>query len=66
MDDATSLLTEDEVARRLGVSRRTLLRWRFAGDGPSYLRLGPKVIRYAEADVAAYIDARRRGAEARA
>ena len=40
-DEATPLLTETEVAKRLGVSRRTIQGWRTRGTGgPPYVKLG--------------------------
>ena len=39
------LMKQDEVARRLRVNRRTLSRWRSAGTGPEYLRVG-NAVRY--------------------
>lgn len=45
---ATTLLylTEAEVSARLGVSRASLSRWRRAGIGPAWCRLGPKRLGY--------------------
>lgn len=31
-------LSEEEVARRYGASRRSLARWRTTGDGPAFVR----------------------------
>jgi excisionase family DNA binding protein len=54
------LLTTRELAERLGLSPATVLRrWR-AGEIPGY-RLGSNVLRFAEADVDAYLLERRRG-----
>ena len=53
-------LTTRELADRLGVSTRTVERWRASGDGPPFLRLtrgGP--VRYPVADVEAWERARR-------
>jgi hypothetical protein len=38
-------LTVEEKAREIGV-RATLYRWRRAGTGPAWVRLGPKLVRY--------------------
>jgi predicted site-specific integrase-resolvase len=43
-------LTEKELAFRWKMSPRTLQRWRWAGSGPDYLKLGGKVV-YREDDV---------------
>jgi predicted DNA-binding transcriptional regulator AlpA len=39
-------LADTEVAALLKVDRATLRRWRERNTGPSYLRIGPKLIRY--------------------
>jgi predicted DNA-binding transcriptional regulator AlpA len=48
------LLTEEEVARRLRVTTRTLLRWRNTGDGPEFVRIGPRMLRYSEGAITAW------------
>lgn len=47
-------LAEDDVARRIGVSARTLVRWRTTGDGPAFVRLGARRIGYRAADIEAW------------
>jgi excisionase family DNA binding protein len=39
-------LTTAEAAEILGVSTRTLEKWRMEGGGPKYVRLSPRCIRY--------------------
>jgi hypothetical protein len=39
------LMTQRQLAARLNVSSRTLERWRAAGIGPEFIRLG-KLVRY--------------------
>lgn len=51
-------LSQDDVARRLGVSERTVMRWRSTGDGPPFVRLGARRIGYRLADVEAWAGAR--------
>jgi hypothetical protein len=53
-------LTQAELAARFRVSPRTLERWRWLKTGPTYVKLGGKVV-YALEDVEAY--ERRRRAE---
>ena len=53
-------LTQMELADRWRMSERTLERWRWRKTGPSYIKLGSKVV-YAITDVEAY--ERRRRAE---
>ena len=52
---APQLLTPPEVAKLLNVSVRTLERWRMTGEGPSYVRLSRKQIRYTEVAVVKFI-----------
>lgn len=55
-----TLLTTEEAAARLGVSVRTVKRWRsdVPLTGPPPIRIGNS-IRYAEADVTSYVLAQR-------
>ena len=52
------LLTLGEVARRLGVSPRSLSRLIASGELP-VVRLSARVVRIAPSDLASYIEARR-------
>lgn len=56
---ATRLLTQRQFAEMLGVTPRSLERWRETGDGPPFLRVGG-LVRYAPADVSAWLETRRR------
>ena len=47
----TSFLTELEAADYLGISKKTLQRWRFDHKGPAYAKLNNKLIRYRLADL---------------
>lgn len=51
---AGDLTDEATLALRLGVSRATLQSWRYAGRGPSYIKIG-RLIRYREADVERFL-----------
>ncbi len=53
-----AVMTTDEVARYLGINKKTLDRMRGRGDGPSYLRLTGKIIRYRRADIDNFIESR--------
>jgi hypothetical protein len=44
-------LTELEFSRRYRVPVRTAQRWRSTGDGPPFVRLGPRRIAYRLSDV---------------
>lgn len=46
-------LNQKELARRWGLSHRTLERWRGVGQGPQYLKLGGRVL-YRLADIEAF------------
>ena len=43
---ADAYLIEREFAARYHVPRRTAQRWRTTGDGPPFIRLGPRRIVY--------------------
>lgn len=53
------LRDEHETAPLLGVSVKTLRRWRWLGKGPRFLKIGAAV-RYADDDIIAYLDAAER------
>ncbi len=52
------VIPEPEAAKRLGVSPRTLQRWRENGDGPPFVVLGARRIGYRPADLDAWVEAR--------
>jgi len=58
-------LSEKLLARRWGLSHRTLERWRHDGNGPAYLKFGSRVV-YRIEDVEAFEAERRRTAGASA
>ena len=39
------LLTVEEAAERLKVSKHTLNRWRVTGEGPPFVKYGPRLVR---------------------
>ena len=43
-----------------GVATSTLAKWRIAGTGPRYSKLGPRLIVYDERDLDEWLDARKR------
>ena len=55
-------LSESELAEQLGLSTRTLLRWRLQGAGPAYVRIG-RSVRYSGAAVRAWMARGHHGAE---
>jgi predicted DNA-binding transcriptional regulator AlpA len=52
------LETADELAQKLGVTPRTLARWREAGCGPRYVRIGRHKIGYPSDEVERWLAAR--------
>jgi predicted DNA-binding transcriptional regulator AlpA len=57
------LLSQREVAVRLGVSARTVEGWRARGVGPPYLRLSARAVRYRSSDLEQWLARRRVGDE---
>ncbi len=55
----TYLINEHQVAARLGLKVATLRRWRWAGRGPPFFKIG-NAVRYAAEDIDAFIQAARR------
>ena len=60
LDRPHAILTTDEAAKQLRVSPKTMAYWRQTGDGPAFMRLGSRTVRYRADDLAAYMDGRRR------
>jgi predicted DNA-binding transcriptional regulator AlpA len=52
------LLTPDEAADRLGLSRGCLKGWRVRGCGPPFVALGKRRVRYREADLERFVESR--------
>jgi predicted site-specific integrase-resolvase len=58
METFPKLLTEREVADRLGIAVTTLRRWRWARRGPTWLKIG-SAVRYEPTDLERFIEAGR-------
>jgi predicted DNA-binding transcriptional regulator AlpA len=56
--EVESLLTESQAAQLVGLSARTLERFRIQGAGPKFLKLGRRVF-YAQTDLLTWLDSRR-------
>ena len=54
------LLTVAQVARRLGVTPHSLATRRYLGNGPPYIVVGPKLLRYDADALEAWLQARTR------
>jgi len=52
------MFTETEVAETLNCKVSTLRKWRLLGKGLTYRKFG-RLVRYSEADLAAYLEANR-------
>lgn len=55
---AARLLKPAEVAEQLGVTERTLERWRQTGDGPAFLKFSRQTIRYRQAELDQFVEAK--------
>jgi len=53
-----SLLDERQVARMIGMSIGSLRRWRLVGQGPPFIRVGRRGVRYKPEDLASWLDSR--------
>lgn len=52
------LLHESDAAKLLAVSPRTLRNWRCLGQGPRYVRISGRCIRYRQSDLLSFIEAK--------
>ncbi|NKY28531.1 helix-turn-helix transcriptional regulator [Nocardia gamkensis] len=61
MDASVRWYTTEEVARMLNVDASSLRRWRTARppQGPPFVQVSDRVVRYSSADVDAYLQIRR-------
>ena len=56
---AGSFVDTRQAAELIGMSKRTLEKWRVEGNGPPFLKLGRRVL-YSRADLKAWLLSRRR------
>lgn len=56
MSNQEEFLTVDETGHELRVTPLTLKNWRDRGEGPPWVRIGPKTIRYRRSTLFAYLD----------
>ena len=47
----TTLLTVEDAAAHLKISKHTLNRWRVTGEGPPFIKYGPRLVRYLLTDL---------------
>lgn len=55
MDRDDQPLNTLDVARLLGLSRKTIEAWRYSGYGPQWHRIGRRSIRYYRSEVEAWL-----------
>ena len=60
MQDHKLLYTEIEAARLLGFTARFLQQRRYQGDGPPFIRVSARAVRYRLSDLEEWAAARRR------
>lgn len=58
------LLTTEEAAKFLKVSKSFLMKSRLRGDGPVYIKLGSRSVRYRDSDLSTYLKLRARSSTA--
>jgi len=54
----SKMLDDKQAAEQIGCTFHALRKWRLLGKGPRYHKVG-RLVRYAETDLAAYLDANR-------
>ena len=59
MNEQLVLLTTRQAAKRLGLSPRTLERYRVSGDGPEFVKMG-RAVRYMAGKLNEWIEGRTR------
>lgn len=59
MSNEIALLSAEEASSRLGLAKSTLAKMRLRGDGPSYIKMGPRRVAYRACDLTDWIEARR-------
>lgn len=58
MDD-DKILSRKDAAKFLGVAVITMDTWRARGEGPPYLRVGPRRIAFRQSDLERWLDSQR-------
>jgi len=59
MSQPTLFLSTPQAAELLGISRKTLEKWRLVGGGPAFRKVG-RLVRYTSDDLQNWLDSRRR------
>lgn len=58
LDETDRLLTPGETATFLRTSIKSLERWRATGEGPDFIAMGPRAVRYRLSDLQRFLDER--------
>jgi predicted DNA-binding transcriptional regulator AlpA len=58
METTEALISRTELARQLGLTRDTLLRWARIGHGPTPVKLSPGCIRYRPSEIREFLESR--------
>ena len=56
--DPDALLNQAQAAALIGVSERTLECWRWRGDGPPYVKISRRAVRYRRRDIREWAESR--------
>jgi len=59
---SADLLTPEQAAAKLAINPKTLAQWRYRGEGPTFVKLGKRAVRYDIADLDAWIESQKAGA----
>jgi predicted DNA-binding transcriptional regulator AlpA len=54
----TQCMRTPEAARYVALSESTLTKMRLRGDGPPFIKVGPRAVAYRKADLDAWLEAR--------
>ena len=58
IDDSERLVRQEEAAILLSVSPRCLENWRHRGEGPNFVKISKRCIRYRKLDLYNYVEQR--------
>lgn len=57
-DVSTGCMRTPEAARYVALSESTLTKTRLTGDGPPFVKVGPRAVAYRKSDLDAWLEAR--------
>ena len=60
MAQPKTYLNSEQAAEYLGISAATIKNWRKRGDGPPFIKVNARVIRYLSCDLDAWMDCKPR------